>query len=58
MIPIVLLCLALLLALTFDEVDTKQHGVRAYVLTVTVYAALLVGAWLCVALPLLLWLKG
>ena len=58
MIPLVLLCLAALMALTFDEVYTKPYGVRAYVLAFATYSALLVLTWLCVALPVLLWMKG
>ena len=60
MIPLVLLFLASLMALpyAFHEADTKQYEVRSYLIAFTIYSTLLVGAWICAALPVLLWLKG
>jgi hypothetical protein len=60
MIPLILLFLASLMALpyAFHEADTKRYEVRSYLIAFTIYATLLVGAWICAALPVLLWLKG
>jgi hypothetical protein len=60
MIPLVLLFLASLMALpyAFHEADTKHLEVRSYLIAFAVYSILLVGAWICAALPVLLWMKG
>lgn len=60
MVIVLLLTLAALMSLPylFHEADTKQYQWGSYLIALTVYASLLVGAWICAALPVLLWLKG
>lgn len=58
MILIALLLLAALLPLAFREADTKQSQVRAYLTAFTIYATILAVTWLCVALPVLILIKG
>ena len=57
---LVLLTLAALMSLPYlcHEADTKQYQWRSYLIAFTIYSALLVGAWICSALPVLLWMKG
>lgn len=59
MILLVLLLLASLMALpqSFRAADKKRFEVRSYLLAFTVYVTILVGSWLCVALPVLLLMK-
>lgn len=60
MIPLVLMFLASLMALpyAFHEADTKQYEVRSYLIAFVIYSILLLGAWICSALPILMWMKG
>ena len=54
-----LLTAAALLALPhlYHEADPKRAQWGGYLTAFIVYSTLLVGVWLCVALPLLLWIK-
>ena len=56
----VLLTAAALLAVPhlYHEVDPKRAQWGGYLAAFVVYTTLLVSAWICVALPLLLWAKG
>lgn len=58
--PLVLLMLAALVSLPYlcHEADTKRYEWRTFVIAFIVYSMLLVGAWVCAALPVLLWMKG
>jgi len=60
MVLVILLSLAALMSLPylFHEADTKQYQWGSYLIAFTIYAALLVGGWICSALPILLWMKG
>jgi nitrate reductase NapE component len=60
MAPIVLLTLAALVSLPYlyHEADTKRYEWRTFIIAFVVYSVLLVGAWICAALPVLLWMKG
>jgi hypothetical protein len=60
MVLVLLRSLAALMTLPylFHEADTKRCQWGSYLLAFTIYASLLVGAWICAALPVLLWLKG
>lgn len=42
----------------FHEADTKQYQWGSYLIALIVYSSLLVGAWICASLPILLWMKG
>jgi hypothetical protein len=52
--------LAALVSLPYlcHEADTKRYEWRTFVIAFIVYSMLLVGAWICAALPVLLWIKG
>ena len=60
MAPIVLLTLAALVSLPYlcHEADTNSYEWRTFIFAFVVYSVLLVGAWICSALPVLLWMKG
>lgn len=60
MAPIVLLTLAALVSLPYlyHEADTKRYEWRTFIIAFVVYSMLLVGAWICASLPILLWMKG
>lgn len=57
---LLLLTLAALMSLPylFHEADTKQYQWGSYLIALIVYSSLLVGAWICASLPILLWMKG